>query len=98
MAESPFASVRIRSYSLDNTNWTPISVTKSCLGASFRNGGTDIMFLRTDANDAATMEELAPGEIFTINARQSPAVVSVYAKTTSTTGPIKVNELTNGVP
>jgi hypothetical protein len=98
MAEISTASVRFRKHTLDNVSWTAIRVSAFCHRVEIENGGPDIVYLRTDPDLAESEHELASGAAFKLECRQNPLTPTCYAKTDSSTGPLKVKEITDGAP
>lgn len=96
--EAPAASIRLRSWDLDNISWTPIYTSAFAWGVELENGGSDILKLRTDPDSAASEHTLASGATRKLEGRFPSQIAVVYAKTTSSVGPLKVTEFTNGAP
>lgn len=92
MAEHPYQRVRFRNWALDNVNWTDIYPSGLCESVEVVNKGTDIIYIRTDADSSNTEVELYPGDRLTFTAKQAPEIPIVYAKTAGTTGPLLVEE------
>jgi len=96
--EDPNRSFRQRSWDLDNVNWTPIYTSTFAQRLTVKNAGIDPIYIRTVAEMPASEDVIYPGETFSIECRFPPEIVAFYAKTASSTGPLKLREFTNGAP
>lgn len=82
-----------KSVTLDNINWTPVAVSQVCTSVTLTNDGDDLISLRTDPDDSTTQSKLFSGSSKTYDGAAFPNIPLVYAKTSSSTGPIIVDAI-----
>ena len=93
MAENPYQGTRFRKWAIDNVTWTPLDVSLNCTQVVVTNQGTDEVKLRSDDTNANSEITLASGNSITISSLQATLIPTVYAKSTSTTGPLILEEI-----